>query len=307
MEEDGVKEFILTGYKKLFFIELIYSTFSSEVSQFSSCFLTTGEKNRLSLQISKEEIRASLWALKAFKAPGPDGLHARFFQYFWHDVKELVCMEIKRIFASGSMLDYLNRTLISLIPKCQYLETLGSYRPINLCNSVYKIVTKIVVGRIRLLLNKLVSPVQAAFVPGKRGLDNIIIAQELIHSIDNKMGKEGYMEIKVDLEKAYDRIEWNFIHKVLQAYLFPNRLITLIMSCVSLTSISIMFNGSMMDSFQPSRGIRQGDPLFPFLFILCMEYLRSLIDKECIEGDWALTKASRGNLEISLLFFLWTI
>ena len=117
---------------------------------------------------------------------------------------------------------------------------------------MYKVVTKIVVGRIRPLLNKLVSPVQAAFVPGRRGLDNIIIAQELIHSIDNKRGKEGYMAIKMDLEKAYDRLEWNFIHKVLQAYHFPSKLITLIMSCVSLTSISILFNESMMDSFQPS-------------------------------------------------------
>ena len=90
---------------------------------------------------------------------------------------------------------------------------------------MYKVVTKIVVGRIRPLLNKLVSPVQAAFVPGRRGLDNIIIAQEQIHSIDNKRGKEGYMAIKVDLEKAYDRLEWNFIHKVLQAYHFPSKLI----------------------------------------------------------------------------------
>ena len=111
------------------------------------------------------------------------------------------------------------------------------------------------------------------------------------------------MAIKMDLEKAYDRLEWNFIHKVLQAYHFPSKLITLIMSCVSLTSISILFNGSMMDSFQPSWGIRQGDPLSPYLFILCMEYLGSLIDKECIEGDLAPIKASRGNLEISHLFF----
>ena len=85
-------------------------------------------------------------------------------------------MEIKRIFALRSMPDYLNRTLISLIPKCQHPKTFGSYRPISLCNFVYKVVTKIVVGRIHPLLNKLVSRVQAAFVPSRRGLDNIIIA-----------------------------------------------------------------------------------------------------------------------------------
>lgn len=131
-----------------------------------------------------------------------------------------MCTESKNIFASGSMPEYLNRTLISLIRKCQYPETLGNYRPISLCNSVYKIVTKIIMERIRPLLKKLVSPVQAAFVPERRGLDNILIAQELIHSIDNKKGNEGHMAIKVDLEKAYDRLEWNFIHKVLKAYHF---------------------------------------------------------------------------------------
>ena len=83
MEEEGVKEFILTGYKKLFSTELFYSTLSSKVSHFSSCFLTKEGKNRLSLQISEEEIRAGLWALKAFKAPGPDGLHASSFQCVW--------------------------------------------------------------------------------------------------------------------------------------------------------------------------------------------------------------------------------
>ena len=87
-----VKEFILTGYKKLFSTELNYSTLSSEVSHFSSCFLTEEEKNKLNQQISEEEIRAGMWAFKAFKAPGPDDLHASFFQYFWHNVKESVCM-----------------------------------------------------------------------------------------------------------------------------------------------------------------------------------------------------------------------
>lgn len=132
MEEDGVKEFILAGYRELFSTKLIYSSLSSEVSHFSRCFLTDEEKNRLNMQTSGEEIRASLWALKAFKAPKPNGLHAGFFQYFWHDVKESVCMEIKKIFASGSMPNYLNKILISLIPKCQHPEAFGSYRPISL-------------------------------------------------------------------------------------------------------------------------------------------------------------------------------
>ena len=110
------------------------------------------------------------------------------------------------------------------------------------------------------------------------------------------------MTIKVDLEKAYDRLEWNFIHKILQAYHFPNKLINLIMNCVSSTSISILFKGGMMETFKTLRGIRQDNLMFPYLFILCMEYLGSLTDKECMEGDWA-PKASRGNLKISHILF----
>lgn len=116
-------------------------------------------------------------------------------------------------------------------------------------------------------------------------MDNIVIAQELIYSMDSKKGRMGFMAIKVDLEKAYDRLEWNFIHKVLRAFHFPNQMIKLIMSCISTRSISILLNGETLDNLNPSRGFRQGDPLSPYIFILCMEYLGSLIERECMDGD----------------------
>ena len=111
------------------------------------------------------------------------------------------------------------------------------------------------------------------------------------------------MAVKVDLAKAYDQIEWSFIHKVLKAFHFPQSLIELIMSCVTTTSVSILFNGSKLNSFKPFRGIRQGDPLSPYLFILCMEYLGALIEKECIAKRWIPMKASRDNVAFSHLFF----
>ena len=140
-------------------------------------------------------------------------------------------------------------------------------------------------------------------MPGRRGLDNIIIAQELIHSLDNKKGSMGFMAVKVDLAKAYDRKEWSFIHKVLLAFHFPQKLIELIMSCISTTSMSLLFNGGKLSAFKPSRGIRQGDSLSPYLFILYMEYLGQLIKKECIRKRWIPMKASRENIGISHLFF----
>ena len=94
------------------------------------------------------------------------------------------------------------------------------------------------------------------------------------------------MAIKVDLAKAYDRLKWPFIHKVLKAFNVPHMLIDLIMGCISSTSISILFNGGKLNSFKPSRGLRQGDPLSPYLFILCMEFLGFLINKGCMEKKW---------------------
>lgn len=199
--------------------------------------------------------------------------------------------------------EYLNETLICLIPKCQSPESLNNYRPISLCNSIYKVVSKIIVAWVKPFLDKLISPIQAAFVPRRKGLDNIIIARELIYSLDNKKGRMGFMAVKVDLAKAYDRLEWSFIHKVLKAFHFPQKLIKLIMSCISSTSISLLFNGGKLSAFKPSRGIRQKDPLSPYLFILCMEYLEQFIEKECIRKRWNLMKASRKNIGISHLFF----
>ena len=214
-----------------------------------------------------------------------------------------VCEEVKAIFMDGLVLDYLNDMLVTLIPKCKTPESLNNYRPISLCNSVDKIVSKILVERIRPYLNKLVSPIQSAFVPGRKGIDNVLVAQELFYAVDGKKGKEGYMAIKVDLEKAYDRLEWCFIHKVLQAFQFPQNIVKVIMSCVTSTKISILFNGEALELFNPSRGIRQGDPLSSYLFILCMEYLGHLIDKKCMEEVCKPLKASRDNIGISHLFF----
>ena len=281
-----VKNHTLDGFSRLFTTELKFSTSTSDVSCFSHSFLSKEEKTNLCTKVTDEEIKTSLWAHKPFKAPGVDDFHAGFYQHFWLDVRNIVCMEVKKAFQSGVILEYLNKTLIALIPKCLNPEMLGSYRPIDLCTMVYKLITKTIISRIRPYLDKLISLVQTTFVPGRRGLDNILIAQELVYTIDNKKGKEAYMAIKVDLEKAYDRLEWNFIHKVLIAYHFPKQLIKLIMSCVSTTSISILFNRSSLESFYPSRDIQQGDPLSPYLFILYMEYLGTLIERECLEGDW---------------------
>ena len=103
---------------------------------------------------------------------------------------------------------------------------------------MYKVISKVLVANIWPLLNNLISSIQIAFIPRRRGVDNVVIAQQLIYTMDKMKGKEGYMTMKIDLEKAYDRLEWSFVHKVLQAFRFPYNLIKLIISCIS-TSLEL--------------------------------------------------------------------
>ena len=154
---------------------------------------------------SNEEIWGVLKSMKPYKAPGVDGLHAGFFQRFWLLVGDSVKKMVREIFENHEVPAFLNQTLIVLIPKQLGPETVGHFRPISLCNMVYN--SKILVQRLRPLLPSRVSPMQAAFLEGRKSANNVIIAQELIFSLKGRKGKEGYMIVKIYLEKAYDHLE----------------------------------------------------------------------------------------------------
>lgn len=115
------------------------------------------------------------------------------------------------------------------------------------------------------------------------------------------------MVVKIDLEKAYDRLEWSFIRMVLTHFGFPENIIKLILSCVSTTSTSLLFNGSKLQPFCPSKGIKQGDLISPYMFLLCMEFLGAQITKMCEENKWDMVKASRRGPIFSHVFFAYDI
>ena len=272
-EESAVKEIVRSGFNSIYTSSFVSgSRVAPDISQWQAS-LSDEEKESISGIASKKEIKSALWYLKAFQASSLDGLHVGFFHRFWLIVGKLAIDVVKKVFTEKVVPKYLNRTLIALIPKIQSPDTLNNYRPISLCNTVYKIITKIIVARLRSYLDKLISPHQIAFVPRRKGIDNAIIVQEIIHTLSRKKGKVGYMAIKIDLEKAYDKLEWSFIRDMLIRANLPADLIDIIMSCISTVSTSILFNGEALDPIYPSRGIRQGDPLSLYLFILCMEFL----------------------------------
>lgn len=204
-------------------------------------------------------------------------------------------------FEKGEMLPELNHTNITLIPKVDNPTKVTQFRPISLCNVIYKLISKILAERLKRVLGKLILPFQLAFVPGRQIQDNYIVAAEIFHGMAHKRGKGGWMAIKADIEKAYDRVEWDCILKVLLG--FAPKWVKWISQCISTTSFSVLLNGSSHGKFFPSRGIRRGDPLSPALFFLVSELLSRLLLKQESSGKLRGLKLCRGAPTISHLLF----
>ncbi|XP_026384310.1 uncharacterized protein LOC113279878 [Papaver somniferum] len=205
-----------------------------------SKILTDTDNDKLFAMPSEIEIENFVKHMPSWSSPGPDGFQAGFYQTQWNVVGKDIIDVVQKIFQSGHMPRSLNRTYISLIPKYKSLETPAEFRPIGLCNASDKVISKILANRIKPLLKKLVSPYQAAFVPGRAIHDNIIIAPEMVHSMKHKEGISGTMAIKLDLSKAFNRLERSFINKVLESFGFKSDFCNLIMQCVSTTSINVL-------------------------------------------------------------------
>lgn len=190
------------------------------------------DTSNLAREISPSEVRVALFQMKAWKAPGVDGFQAGFYQKCWESVgKDLVNL-VQDAFRTGSFNVELNQRLIVLIPKVSNPEYVKEFRPISLSTVAYKLITKVLVNRLRPLLSDLVGPLQSSFIPGRQAADNIFIAQEIIHTIKKSRSKNGLMAIKIDLEKAYDRVSWTFLRDTLVAFNFPPSWIKLIIFCV---------------------------------------------------------------------------
>lgn len=193
----------------------------------SISFLSIKEDDLARLQdpISMVETRSALFSMGNFKSPGPDGYHPMFFKSQWETVGPSIFQFVQLVFADPSNIQVVNQTNISLIPIKEEPSKITEFRSIALCNVIYKVVTKIIANRLRPTLCYMVSQQQSSFTPCRSTVDNILLLQETIHSMSLMKGQKGFMVLKLHLDKAYDRLEWDFVRSTLHDYGLPPNLI----------------------------------------------------------------------------------
>lgn len=193
-------------------------------------------------EVSEEEIKKVMFSFGDDKASGPDGYSAKFFKSAWPVIGEEVCIAVKEFFRSGKLLKEVNATLIALIPKVDCPQRVGEFRPIALCNVLYKCISKILANRIKGSLEDIIDDNQNAFIPGRRISDNILLTQEFFKNYHRNKGAPR-CAFKVDIKKAYDSVNWDFLFEALSMFGFPDRMIEWIKECVTTPSYSVIVNG----------------------------------------------------------------
>ncbi|XP_042028450.1 uncharacterized protein LOC121775434 [Salvia splendens] len=190
-DQGQLKSMAVTFYDDLYSEDNLHRPLYGHHSLFPS--ISSLHEEEIRKQYTTEDVRAALFEMKPWKAPGVDGIQTE----------------------GGDMNARMNQTIICLIPKSEVSKSLSQFRLISLCNVMYKLVTKTIATRLKKLMSVIVRPTESSFVAERHITDNIVIAQEAIHSMRSMKGKHGVMALKVDLEKSYDRVSWAFLYDTL--------------------------------------------------------------------------------------------
>ena len=304
VDENDIANILVDFYQNLFASS---SPNQIEEALEATPMVVTEEMNlELMAPFEKAKVDMALKQMDPLKAPGHDGMPPLFFQQFWSTIGDEVAEAILTCLNTGSIPPSINRTFITLIPKIKSLVRVSDYPPppIALCNILYKLISKVLANRLKKILPCIISESQSAFQSSKAITNNILVAFETLHHMKNQKSKKGgFMAMKLDMSKAYDRVEWIYLVRIMEKLGFCEKWVSLVLECISTISYSILVNGELRGDIRPSRGLRQGDPLSPYLFLLCSEGLNRMLQRAVADdGIRGFSLCKRGP-KISHLFF----
>ena len=224
---------------------------------------------------NEEEIKAAVYVLATKKAPGPDGFPIMFFRRFWDIVKGDILKLFTQFFNSDVDLRCLNYALMTLALKKEGTSVVNEFLPISLLNVVFKIITKILANRPRSHIYLLIDQVQSAFTKNLYILGSVACANEILVIFHGSNIEAVFL--KLDFEKTFNSVSWGFLFKLLLVRGFGHRWLGVIKACLLSGTSSILINGKPSNYIQCRRGISQGDPLSPYLFILVANSLIKIL------------------------------
>ncbi|KAL0405567.1 UNVERIFIED_CONTAM: hypothetical protein Slati_3870600 [Sesamum latifolium] len=304
VSKEGIQHVILNYFRSMF--ESTHPT-EEAMEAVVNCIkprVTTAMNEVLAQPFTSEEITIALKQMHPLKSPGPDDMSPIFYQKYWSIVGPEVNYLILNFLNHDTLNPLINYTHIVLIPKCPNPSNMSHFRLISLCNVIYKLASNVIANRVKPFLGALISDSQSTFVPGRLIMDNMLLAYELNHFLKHKTwGRKGHSSIKLDISKAYDRVEWVFLERVLGRLGFNEGFVQLVMKCVSIVLFSFFLNGEQFGFLSLERDLRQGDPLSPYLFLFCAEAFSGLIRKAESEGTIEGVVVSRAAPPVSHLLF----
>ncbi|CAJ2678325.1 unnamed protein product [Trifolium pratense] len=251
---------------------------------------------------TEAEVKSAVWDCDSFKSPGPDGINFGFIKDFWTEMRGDIMRFISDFHRNGRLAKGINSTFIALIPKVDSPQRLNDFRPISLVGCLYKILAKVLANRLRLVIGSVISEAQTAFVKDRQILDGILVANEVVD--EARRSKKELLLFKVDFEKAYDSVDWGYLDDVMGRMSFPALWRKWIRECVCTATASVLVNGSPTDEFSLKRGLRQGDPLSPFLFLLAAEGLNVLMEAMVAQNLFTgYSISEHGSISVSHLQF----
>jgi hypothetical protein len=228
-----------------------------------------------------EEIELVVKECDGNKSPGPDGFNFNFIKDSWDLLKGDIRILFDQFHGNECLPKSFLSYFVTLIPKVDSPFSLSDYRPISLLGCLYKIIAKVLVNRLSKVMNGIIAPTQSAFLKNRNLVDGVLVVNEVV-DLAKKTGRDC-MVFKVDFEKAYDSVDWGFLEYMLYRFGFNEKWIRWIRACVFAGNLSVLVNGSPTKEFNIQRGLKQGDPLAPFLFLLVAEGFGGVMKKAVSE------------------------